>query len=89
MIQHEFSVQSQVDRLGLSVLTGVPEDGEIRAVVQLVHGMAEMKERYIPFMEYLTLSDMPASFMITAVTESLSPQRLISVTCMVPEEELW
>ncbi len=54
MIQHEFFVQSQVDRLGLSVLTGVPEDGEIRAVVQLVHGMAEMKERYIPFMEYLT-----------------------------------
>ena len=45
---------SKVDGLSLSVLVTRPEEGtEPKAVVQLVHGMAEYKERYLPLMEYL------------------------------------
>ena len=44
---------SKVDELPLSVLVTRPEEGQPRAVVQLVHGMAEYKERYLPVMEYL------------------------------------
>ena len=45
-------IKSNADGLELSVLTVVPE-GEPKALVQLVHGMAEHKERYLPFMEWL------------------------------------
>ena len=31
----------------------VRKRNRIRAIIQLVHGMCEHKERYIPFMEYL------------------------------------
>lgn len=48
---HE-SITSRVDRLEISVMSVVPE-GKIRGIVQLVHGMSEHKERYLPFMEYL------------------------------------
>lgn len=45
---------SKLDGLELSVLVSLPEEGvDIRGVVQLVHGMAEYKERYLPLMEYL------------------------------------
>jgi len=40
------------DALGLSVLTAVPE-GEVKAVVQVAHGMSEHKERYLPFFSFL------------------------------------
>lgn len=43
---------SNYDGLSLSVLVTQPED-ECRGVVQISHGMAEHKERYLPFMEYL------------------------------------
>lgn len=43
---------SQVDGLELDVLELIPE-GEPKGVFQLHHGMAEYKERYLPFMEYL------------------------------------
>ena len=43
---------SSADGLGISVLTCRPER-DIRGIVQLVHGMCEHKERYIPFMKYL------------------------------------
>ena len=45
-------IKSNADGLELSVLTVVPE-GEPKALVQLAHGMAEHKGRYLPFMEYL------------------------------------
>jgi alpha-beta hydrolase superfamily lysophospholipase len=46
---------SGTDKLELSVLRFEPESpDEIKGIVQLVHGMNEYKERYIPFMEYLT-----------------------------------
>lgn len=47
-----FTMKSKQDGLDLSMVLVRP-DGEIRAMVQLAHGMTEHKERYIPFMEYL------------------------------------
>lgn len=44
---------SAVDSLPLSVCVIAPEGGEPKALIQLAHGMAEHKERYLPFMEYL------------------------------------
>ena len=46
------TLPSKADGLPLSVCVVAPE-GEPRALVQLAHGMAEHKERYLPFMEYL------------------------------------
>ena len=47
-----FTLKSAADGLALSVTTVLPE-GEPVALVQLAHGMAEHKERYLPFMEFL------------------------------------
>ena len=44
---------SAVDGLPIDVLITRPE-GKEKAVVQLAHGMCEYKERYLPFMEYLS-----------------------------------
>lgn len=46
-------INSAVDTLPLSVCVVTPEDAAPRALVQLAHGMAEHKERYYPFMEFL------------------------------------
>ena len=43
-----FSVPGASDNVLLSTLVIAPESP--KAVLQLVHGMAEHKERYIPFM---------------------------------------
>jgi len=52
--RQEFTIISKLDELPLSVLTVLPEEGQpVERVVQLVHGMAEYKERYLPLMEYL------------------------------------
>ena len=49
-----YSFNSRSDGLALSVLRFEPENPtEIKGIVQLVHGMNEYKERYIPFMEFL------------------------------------
>lgn len=47
-----FIINSEYDGLAVDCL-GIVPDGEVRAVIQLAHGMSEYKERYIPFMEYL------------------------------------
>lgn len=45
---------SEADNLEISVLCIMPsEDIEQRGIIQLVHGMSEHKERYIPFMNYM------------------------------------
>ncbi len=49
----EFTVSSLQDGLELSAMTVMPE-GEVKGIVQFVHGMCEHKERYIPIMEYLS-----------------------------------
>ena len=46
------TIASRADGLPLSVSVLRPE-GEVRALVQLSHGMAEHKERYFPLMQYL------------------------------------
>ena len=46
------TVISKADGLPLSVCEVLP-DGAPKALVQLAHGMAEHKERYLPFMEFL------------------------------------
>jgi len=49
----EFTIKSDYDDLDLSVLVATPADKVPVGIVQLVHGMTEHKERYIPFMNYL------------------------------------
>lgn len=45
-------IKSNQDGLELDISLIKPE-GEIKGIVQISHGMAEHKERYYPFMEYL------------------------------------
>ena len=45
------TVYSMCDSLPLSVLECIPE--QVKGIVQICHGMAEHKERYLPFMEFL------------------------------------
>ena len=47
-----FTIPGAADGVQLKTLVVAPESP--KAVVQLVHGMAEHKERYIPFMNYLS-----------------------------------
>lgn len=51
--KYESYLISEVDELEISVMALVPQKKPYRAVVQIVHGMSEHKERYLPFMEYL------------------------------------
>lgn len=52
MKQHQFTVKSHMDGLPLSVLLVEP-DSTPKAIVQILHGMCENKERYLDFMTYL------------------------------------
>ena len=47
-----FKLRSEQDGLDLALMAVYP-DGEVRALVQLAHGMCEHKKRYQKFMEYL------------------------------------
>ncbi|MDO5521763.1 MAG: alpha/beta fold hydrolase [bacterium] len=47
-----FRVKSHMDNLSIGGIVVRP-DGEPKAVLQILHGMCEHKERYLPFMEYL------------------------------------
>ena len=54
MKETKYTHISKADGLELSVLRIEPDNPEeIKGIVQLVHGMNEYKERYIPFMNYL------------------------------------
>lgn len=48
-----FELFSPIDRLRLSGLCALPQ-GQPVGIVQLVHGMSEHKERYLPLMRFLT-----------------------------------
>ena len=50
--QKRYTFSTEVEGLSVSVVEVLP-DGQPKAAIQLVHGMCEHKERYIPFMEYL------------------------------------
>ena len=47
-----FTLRSAHDDLDISVMAVTPESSP-KAIIQLVHGMCEYKERYVPFMEFL------------------------------------
>lgn len=54
MRQEILTLYSKCDGLPLSVAIFAPDtDDEIKGIFQISHGMAEHKERYFPFMEYL------------------------------------
>ena len=44
---------SPVDGLKLALIWAQPASSAPKGIVQIVHGMCEHKERYIPLMEYL------------------------------------
>ncbi len=48
-----FTVKSECDGLDIDITVFEPEN-EIKGIFQISHGMAEHKERYYKFMEYLT-----------------------------------
>ncbi len=48
----EFDFTSEFDGLVVNAMIAVPS-GPINGIVQIVHGMCEYKERYMPFMDYL------------------------------------
>jgi len=54
MREDTIKVKSKVDGLELEVYTAEPDGGPTQGIFQLVHGMAEMKERYHDFIKYLT-----------------------------------
>lgn len=54
MKKETFSIPSPCDHLPLSVLVTEPDNGPTRGICQFVHGMAEMKERYLGIMSCLT-----------------------------------
>lgn len=51
--KYEAFIESEADGLEISVMAVVPEKQPYRGILQLVHGMSEHKERYLPFMEYM------------------------------------
>lgn len=53
MKQIEKKIESKCDGLPLAMTTILPESATIKGIVQISHGMAEHKERYYPFMQFL------------------------------------
>ena len=53
MERKDFSLPSPADGLELRVIVMIP-DNSARGIVQISHGMAEHKERYFEYMEFLT-----------------------------------
>ncbi len=52
--EKHFSFQSNNGKTAIHGVKWMPENGECRAILQIVHGMVEYIERYRPFAEYLT-----------------------------------
>lgn len=51
-MQNNYTIKSKCDGLDLSLIEVVPQK-EIKAILQISHGMAEHKERYLEFMNFL------------------------------------
>lgn len=52
-MKHLYTIPSEYDKLSLSVMAITP-DRNAKGIVQISHGMAEYKERYEPFMQFLS-----------------------------------
>ena len=50
----KFELISNHDRLPLHGLVVVPKDREPKAILQILHGMCEHKERYAAFLQEMT-----------------------------------
>ncbi len=53
MKQIDKKIESKCDKLPLAMKIMLPESEPVKGIVQISHGMAEHKERYYPFMEFL------------------------------------
>ena len=54
MIKKDFTFLSSNQTTNIHAIECIPENGQYTGVIQLVHGMLEYIERYLPFCEYLT-----------------------------------
>ena len=54
MIKNEYTFLSSNNKTNIHAITCLPRDGKITKVFQMIHGMFEYIERYLPFFEYLT-----------------------------------
>ena len=52
--EETFSFVSQDGKTNIHAIRWIPQDGHIRAILQITHGMIEYIERYKPFAEFLT-----------------------------------
>ena len=84
--KYEDFFRSEADGLEISVLCICPEEKPYRAIVQLVHGMCEHKERYIPFMEYLAEQGFVTVIHDHRGHEGVSVPKMISDICTVAEQ---
>lgn len=54
MLKEDFYYDSRDGKHKIHAVRYVPDDGQVKCVVQIIHGMAEYIERYEEFAEYLT-----------------------------------
>jgi alpha-beta hydrolase superfamily lysophospholipase len=54
MIKNEFTFLSSDQKTNIHAITCLPKDNKFNRVFQIIHGMCEYIERYLPFIEYLT-----------------------------------
>ena len=54
MIKEEFYFDSRDGENRIHAVRYTPDDGNVRGIVQIVHGMAEYVERYENLAEFLT-----------------------------------
>ena len=52
-MMQKFSLPATSDGLQLAGIEVIPDSGEPKGIVQLLHGMCDHKERYFPFMRFL------------------------------------
>ena len=53
MIKKEFTFLSSDQKTNIHAITCLPKDNNFTRVFQIIHGMCEYIERYLPFIEYL------------------------------------
>ena len=54
MIKKDFTFLSSNQKTNIHAIERIPENGNNTRVIQIIHGMLEYIERYLPFCEYLT-----------------------------------
>ena len=57
MIKEEFYFDSRDGENRIHAVRYTPDDGNVRGIVQIVHGMAEYVERYEELAKYLSMTE--------------------------------